>query len=200
MMNDKENAGKNCTIGANERTTKKDEMLGAVAPKLLDQKIQNRIYELEKLAEEKFQKNDLSAMMECIDKAWKLYPEPKINWTEAYNMAKHGFLLAKDVVKDFNLAKKWLNCMIEYNNKSHLFDGDLEFNIGTYKFDTGALNEAYKMFKETIRQSGKSHFRYFEGEDKNIWNFKRQKALESKNNSRCYLCTVINFNNNNDKR
>jgi hypothetical protein len=50
---------------------------------LLEQKIQDKIYELENSAEEKLEQNNLSATMECMDKAWELYPEPKTNWTEA---------------------------------------------------------------------------------------------------------------------
>jgi tetratricopeptide (TPR) repeat protein len=148
---------------------------------VLEQKIQDKIYELENSAEEKLEQNNLSAMMECMDKAWELYPEPKTNWTEAYNTAKHGFLLAKNIVKDFRLAKKWLDCMIKYNNINHAFDGDIEFNIGTYKFDTGKLEEAYKMFTECVRQSGKSHFRYFEDEDKKYLEFyKNRRTLGDK--------------------
>jgi tetratricopeptide (TPR) repeat protein len=115
---------------------------------LLEQKAQDQVYEMENLAEEKLQQNDFTAMMEYMDKAWELYPEPKTNWTEAYNTAKHGYLLAKDIVKDFDLAKEWLNRMINDNNINHSFDGDIEFNIGMYKFDTGHLKKHIKCFEK----------------------------------------------------
>ncbi|GHT14904.1 hypothetical protein FACS189426_21950 [Bacteroidia bacterium] len=149
--------------------------------KVLEGKLQDKIDELENLAEEKLEENNFDEMLKLMDKAWGLYPEPKTNCSEAYNTAKHGYLLAKDIVKDFELAKKWLNRMIEDNNINHSFDGDIEFNIGMYKFDTGALEEAYKMFCEAVRQSGKNHYRYFEDEDaKYLVFYKKQKKLKDK--------------------
>jgi tetratricopeptide (TPR) repeat protein len=141
----------------------------------LNPEIQAKIYELEELAEEKLKQNDLPAMIECMTKAWELYPDPKTDWTEAYETAKHCFLLAKDLAKDLMLAGKWLDYMIEYNNIHHFFDGEVEFNIGMYKFDMGATEAAYAMFDKCVHHSGKNHFQYFEDGDKKYLEFYKKQ-------------------------
>ena len=71
--------------------------------------------------------------------------------------------------KKYSEAKIWLNKMIKDNNINHDYDGDLEFEIGKYKYEIGLYEEALEYFMIATKEGG--GVRYFEGEDKKYREF-----------------------------
>ena len=140
---------------------------------------QEQVDELLELAWEKFREGNVDEQNKLLKKAWALYPEPKEKWSEAYNTAKSIFHSYMDD-KNYSEAKNWLNKMIKDNNINHDFDGDLEFEIGKYKYEIGLYEEALEYFMIATKEGG--GVRYFEGEDKKYREFyknpeKMQKDL-----------------------
>ena len=154
---------------------------------LLEEKIQKKIDELIDLSYEEFQKGNYDKSFTLQNEAWELYPNPKEQWNEAYNLAKYIF---QDYIKlgKFTEAKEWLEKMNEINNtlkkeKETLgYDEEVNFEAGKYFYETGNLEETYRLWREVVRRSGKSHFRFFEGEDKKYLEFYKSqtKLRESK--------------------
>jgi tetratricopeptide (TPR) repeat protein len=154
---------------------------------LLDEAIQSKIDDLIDGAWDIFQNdgND-EKYLKTLKKAWELYPEPKEKWSESYNTAKYIFEGYMDI-KNFDEAKKWLEKMQKVNDayrawdENSGYDAELEFETGKYYYETGNLEEAYKMFREAVRKSGKNHYRYFGDEDTKYLEFyKKQKKIEDK--------------------
>jgi tetratricopeptide (TPR) repeat protein len=129
---------------------------------------QEQIDELIDLSYEKKQEGNNDESFELLKKAWALYTEPKEKWTEAYNTAKYIF---QDYMElgNYSEAKKWLNQMIKDNNVNHDYHGDLEFEIGKYKYEMGLYEEALEYFMIATKEGG--GVRYFEGEDKKYREF-----------------------------
>jgi tetratricopeptide (TPR) repeat protein len=155
---------------------------------LLDEAIQSKIDELIDGAWDNFQSDkDDEKYLKTLKKAWELYPEPKEKWSESYNTAKYIFEGYMDI-KNFDEAKKWLEKMTKINDayrawdKNSGYDEELDFETGKYYYETGNLEEAYKLWREVVRRSGKNHFRFFENEDKKYLEYyKTQKKLHDKN-------------------
>ena len=152
---------------------------------LLDEKLQEKIDELINKSYDFTQNDDYDKSFELLLKAWELYPNPKEQWNEAYNLAKYIF---QDymTVKKMAEAKKWLEKMNEINtalkkeSETLASDEEVDFNAGKYYFETGNFEEAYRLWREVVRRSGgKNHFRYFEDEDKKYLEFyKNQTKLQ----------------------
>jgi tetratricopeptide (TPR) repeat protein len=111
--------------------------------------------------------NNKSQYYKFMFEAWNLYPEPKSEWNQAYNLAKEIFE-AYIIEKNFNEAKEWLNKMIANNNCLHLEDDDVRYNVGKYYFETGNYKEAYEKWKEVVKNAG---LRYFGSEDPKYLDF-----------------------------
>jgi tetratricopeptide (TPR) repeat protein len=154
--------------------------IGGLKMAVLEQEFYDKVIEMGRKAVVEYKNNNFDIWEDYAEKGWELFPEPKYNWNQAYNYAKMAF---KNNFKQkrFEQAKKWLDRMIEDNNINHSYDGEIEFIIGMYNFETGTLEDAYKMFVEAVKQSGKSHYRYFENEDAKYLEFyKKQKKSEGK--------------------
>jgi len=134
---------------------------------LLNETIQEEIDNLTELAYEKFQNNQKEESFKMMEQAWNLYPDPKENWTEAYNTAKY---ICDDcfAINDFPKAKIWLNRMIANNNNLHHSDEECQYYIGKYLFETGEYEKALENFKEVVKSAG---YRYFEDEDPKYLDF-----------------------------
>jgi tetratricopeptide (TPR) repeat protein len=133
----------------------------------LEELIQEKIDGLIDLAYEKHQEGNVSKSFELLKKAWSLYPEPKKDWTEAYNTAKYLFEDYMEI-EEYDEAKKWLNEMIENNNNLNHSYEDCLFNIGKYKFCVHQYEEALSHFKKVVKDAG---YRYFEDEDPKYLDF-----------------------------
>jgi len=145
---------------------------------VLELEIYNKIIEVGKEAVSALKENDLVRFEEYAEKGWNLFPEPKNNWNQGYNYAKMVFNGAFNNGK-LELAKLWLDRLIENNDNLHFFDEESQFLAGKYYFEIGNFEKAYKLWREVVRGSGGSnHFRYFEGEDKKYLEFyKKEKKL-----------------------
>ncbi len=121
---------------------------------------QEKIDEIRFGADEYFM-NERSKYYELKEKAWSLYPEPKNEWNEAYSLAKDFFSSYLFENKN-NKAKEWLDKMIENNNNLHLFDFDIDFEIGKYFFETKNYTKTLEKWKFVVKETG---YRYFEDED-----------------------------------
>jgi len=135
---------------------------------LLDAEIYNNVIEVGKKAVAALQRNDWENFEKYAEQGWQRFPEPKENWNQAYNYAK---MVYKGFFNNgkFDNAKLWLNRMIAHTNCLHLFHGELEFEIGKYKFETGLYEEALDYFMIATKEGG--GMRYFEGEDKKCREF-----------------------------
>lgn len=142
---------------------------------LLNDKLQEKIDDLTELAYQKFQNNLKEDSFKLMEQAWDLYPDPKENWTEAYNTAK----CACDdsfIIKDLPRTKIWLNRMIANNNNLHHSDEECKYYVAKYLFESGEYEEALVKFKEVVKEAG---LRYFEDED--------PKYLDFYNNPQKYM-------------
>jgi tetratricopeptide (TPR) repeat protein len=152
--------------------------------KLLDEKTQTEIDEIINGAWDNSNENE-EEYVEILLKAWDLYPNPKEQWSETYNLAKYIFHGYMDI-SNFKEAKKWLEKMTEVNNayvawnENSGYTEELNFEAGKYYFETGNYEEAYTSFREAVRASGgHNHFRYFDGEDKKYLEFyKKEKRIQ----------------------
>ncbi|MCD7901355.1 MAG: hypothetical protein LUH22_16270 [Bacteroides sp.] len=127
---------------------------------LLDTQNYNKVIEVGKKAFEALRSDDIHHFKAYSEEAWDQFPAPRESWNQVYNYAKmvfKGFLEKKK----FEEAKLWLNRMIDNNNCLHLFDSDLEFNIGKFYFETGDYQKAYEEWKIVVEDAG---YRYFENE------------------------------------
>jgi tetratricopeptide (TPR) repeat protein len=130
-------------------------------------KKQEQVDQLIEFAWQQWEEEKYNECEKSLKKAWDLYPEPKEKWSEAYNTAKSIFHFYFPT--NLSEAKKWLNQMIKDNNINHNFDGDLEFEIGIYKYELGLYEEALEYFMIATKEGG--GIRYFEGEDKKYRDF-----------------------------
>ena len=134
---------------------------------VLSSKIQEQIDRLEELAYEKFENGEIEESLKLSEQAWKLYPEPKNNWNEAYNSAKY---IADYYMKlnNYDKVKEWVNQMIYINNNLHQSDDELCFYIGKYKFEIKDFEGALEEFKFVVKES---QYRHFEDEDSKYLDF-----------------------------
>lgn len=134
---------------------------------LLEDEKQSEIDNLTELAYQKFQQGLHDESFKLLEQAWDLYPDPKENWTEAYNTAKY---VCEDcfAVNNFPEAKVWLNRMIANNNNLHHSDDECQYYVGKYLFETGEYERALENFKEVVKEAG---LRYFEDEDPKYLDF-----------------------------
>jgi tetratricopeptide (TPR) repeat protein len=134
---------------------------------LLNEEKQLEIDNLTEVAYQKFQQGLTDESFKLMEQVWDLYPDPKENWTEAYNTAKY---VCDDcfAIKDFLKAKEWLNRMINNNNNLHHSNEECQFYIGKYLFEVGEYEKSLTNFKEVVKSAG---YRYFEDEDPKYLDF-----------------------------
>ena len=89
---------------------------------ILDEKLQSKIDELIDSSFDFFENDDYDKSFELLMQAWELYPNPKEQWCEAYNLAKYIF---QDYMKigKFTEAKEWLEKMINVNKYQPIISG-----------------------------------------------------------------------------
>ncbi len=134
---------------------------------ILEKKLQDKIDALIDEAYQNYLDGNYEQSYSMQLEAWSIFPEPKNQWNEVYNTAKYIFE-DRILLRQIELAKKWLNEMISHNNNLHLMDFDLSFNIGKYHFENGEYQKAHNEWANLVRQRG---YRYFEGEDPKYLDF-----------------------------
>jgi len=133
----------------------------------LESEVYNKIIDTGRKAVSALKVNDLIEFEKYAEKGWELFPLPKENWDYGYNYARMAFNGAFKNRK-FDLAKLWLNRMIENNNNLHFFDEECQFFVGKYLLETGEYEKALANFKEVVKEAG---LRYFEDEDPKYLDF-----------------------------
>ena len=128
---------------------------------ILNEELQEKIDELIDSAFIKFEEGKFEESFSLQKRAWDIFPDPKEQWNEAYNIAKCIYTDYLNVGR-FNEAKEWLNKMIENNNNLHLEDEDVWHETAKYQFEIGEYKDSYDKFKQVVEDAG---LRYFEDED-----------------------------------
>ena len=144
----------------------------------------DEIIEFGKKAVIEFNNKSFDKFDEYMEKGFNIYP--KVFEKEdpffdiGYRYIKMGVKNHLDN-KNLKSAKKWLDRLVDFNKIAYFSNEEVGFYCGKYYFEDGNLDEAYKHWREVVRQSGKNHFRFFEGEDKKYLDFyKARKKLEDK--------------------
>ena len=96
-----------------------------------------------------------------------MYPEPKNNWSEAYNTAKYAVDDCFSIL-DMKNAKTWLDRMAYVNDQLHQRDEELMHYTGKYKYEIGDYDASFIAFDKVVKMAGK---RYFEDEPSKYLNF-----------------------------
>jgi hypothetical protein len=133
----------------------------------LESEIYNKIIEVGRKAVSALKSNDLVKFEEYAEKGWELFPQPKENWDYGYNYSRMAFE-GSFKNRKFELAKLWLNRMIENNNNLHFSDEECQFYIGKYLFEVGEYEKYLANFKAVVKSAG---YRYFEDEDPKYLDF-----------------------------
>ena len=128
---------------------------------ILNEELQEKIDELIDSAFIKFEEGKFEESFSLQKRAWDIFPDPKEQWNEAYNIAKYIYTDYLNVGR-FNEAKEWLNKMIENNKNLHLEDEDVWHETAKYQFEIGEYKDSYDKFKQVVEDAG---LRYFEDED-----------------------------------
>jgi len=134
----------------------------------LDKNIQNKIDKLVDESYEEFQAKNYENSFKLLFDAWDLFPEPKKNWNESFNLVTY---IIDDYLKlnDLPNAEKWSVQLEEIDNNLTISKGTVFFIKGKIAFEKEAYKEARENFKESVKE-GKG-FRYFEDEDQKYLDF-----------------------------
>jgi len=118
------------------------------------------------------QAKDLDGFIKYAEEGWALFPDPKINWNQAYNYAKMVFKGTFENQK-MEWAKVWLLRMVENNNNLNLYDCECQYYEGKYYFEIGEYQIAYEKFRYVVIGSD---FRYFDSNDTKYLDFYKSKS------------------------
>jgi tetratricopeptide (TPR) repeat protein len=152
----------------------------------------NKILELGKQAVVELNQNkNLEKFEENLEQGFQFFtklPDEVSAYSDLdYKFRDLGYRIIKMAVKghlennNFNLSKKWLDRWSEFSKMAQLDEEEVDFYCGRYFYEIGDFDEAYNQWREVVRRSGKSHFRFFEGEDKKYLEFyKSQTKLREK--------------------
>ncbi len=134
---------------------------------ILEAIIYDEIIVIGKKSVESIKKGDLNNFIKFSELAWNKFPEPKENWNQTYNFCKMVF---KHLINSSLLcqAEEWLNRMVLNNNKLHLFDVDIDFNIGKLHFEMKDYTRALEKWNYVVKEAG---YRYFERENSKYKDF-----------------------------
>lgn len=134
---------------------------------VLKDELQSQIDLLIDSAYEDFQNGNFEESYNKQLKAWDLFPDPKNKWNEGYNVAKYIFE-DKFSLKEYDVAKQWLDEMVLNNDNLNKSDGECEFYEGKYYFEIGNYGKSIEKFRYVV---SKYNFRYFEDEDPKYLDF-----------------------------
>jgi tetratricopeptide (TPR) repeat protein len=134
----------------------------------LDKGLQDKIDYLINKSDIESQAGNYESSFDLLFKAWDLYPNPKENWGESFNLVTY---IISDYMKLGNLveSKKWVNRLEIIDDHLHISRGIVCFTKGQIFFEQGDFEQSRENFKECIKQG--EGFRYFEGEDPKYLDF-----------------------------
>ena len=134
---------------------------------VLNKELQKEIDDLVDQAYEEFEHGDQNKSFELLIKAWDLFPNPKEQWNESFNVSKY---LIDDYLRinDFENANKWLDQLRIINDRHKIWHGVLEFYQGMYYFKLKDFKHAKEAFDLAFKRS---EGRQFEDEDPKYLDF-----------------------------
>lgn len=128
----------------------------------LDKAIQDRIDSLIDKSDGEFQAGNHNDSFSLLFEAWDLFPEPKKNWNESFNLVTY---IINDYLTLENLtdSEKWIKELETIDDHLNISRGTVCFIKGRFFYEKGDYEKARENFKESVKE-GKG-FRYFEDED-----------------------------------
>jgi tetratricopeptide (TPR) repeat protein len=134
----------------------------------LDKVIQDKIDALIDKSDIESQAGNYDSSFDLLFQAWDLYPEPKKNWNESFNLVTY---IISDYMKLGNLveSEKWVNQLEAIDNNLNISRGIVCFTKGQVFFEKKDFKQAQANFKESVKE-GKG-LRYFEDEDPKYLDF-----------------------------
>ena len=102
--------------------------------------------------------------------AWRLLPEPKIEYDYAQSLSRGLVIFYRDT-KQFEKAEEWLGVVRDAYGPGP--DVDVEFLAATVYYDAGMLDDAFAIFDTAYK---KFRQRLFQGEDRKYLQFYRERA------------------------
>lgn len=134
----------------------------------LDKNTQSKIDKLVDRSDEEFQAKNYESSFNLLFEAWDLYPSPKKNWNDSFNLVTY---IVGDYLKlnDLPNAEKWSIQLEEIDHNLHISKGTVFFIKGKIAFEKGEYNKAQEKFKQSIKEG--QGFRYFEDEDPKYLDF-----------------------------
>ena len=112
---------------------------------LTDNKLEKEIISIVESGNRDHIKNDFSSALNKYNQAWKLIPEPKLDWVFARWISSCIYSAYFDMA-DFSNAKNWAEIALQTSGSD--IDTSLAIDMGMVCYELGQYDESYKYFGE----------------------------------------------------
>ena len=112
---------------------------------LIDNKLEEEIISIVESGNLDHNKNDFSSALNKYNQAWKLIPEPKLDWEIARWISSCIYSAYFDMA-DFSNAKNWAEIALQTSGSN--IDTSRAINMGMVCYELGQYDESYKYFSE----------------------------------------------------
>ena len=124
-----------------------------------------------KAGREAWQRGDIQKAEDRFLDAWRLVPEPKIEYDYYAQSLSRGLVTFYRDTKQFEKAKEWLTVMRDAYGSGP--DVSVEFLAATVYYDAGMLDDAFAIFDTAYKEFKQ---RPFQGEDRKYLQFYKERA------------------------
>ena len=111
----------------------------------IDNKLEKEIISIVESGNLDHIKNDFSSALNKYNQAWKLIPEPKLDWEIARWISSCIYSAYFDMT-DFSNAKNWAEIALQTSGSD--IDTSRAINMGMVCYELGQYDESYKYFSE----------------------------------------------------
>ena len=134
----------------------------------LDKPTQDKIDALGERAYEEFQAGNHNASFNLLFEAWDLFPEPRKNWNESFNLVTY---IINDylTLKNLTDSEKWISELEAIDDHLNISRGTVYFTKGKISYEKGEYEKARENFRESVKEG--QGLRYFEDEDPKYLDF-----------------------------
>ena len=112
---------------------------------LTDNKLEKEIISIVESGNRDHIKNDFSSALNKYNQAWKLIPEPKLDWEMARWICSCMYRVYFEMT-DFSNAKNWAEIALQTSGSD--IDAAPAINLGMVCYELGQYDESYKYFGE----------------------------------------------------
>lgn len=112
---------------------------------LTDNKLEKEIISIVESGNRDHNKNDFSSALNKYNQAWKLIPEPKLDWVFARWICSCIYSAYFDMA-DFSNAKNWAEIALQTSGSN--IDTSRAIDMGMACYELGQYDESYKYFSE----------------------------------------------------